>query len=382
MNPSQYSCSKTCLVLVSAIGLSLTACGEGLDLPACTATHRFSTAAVPASSIVFVAPIGTMAPVGGSPLPKAHTGFMLNSADVAVTSPGDLIITSIRETTYLVSPSRAGYVDYSFDFAVCDEVSGHFGHLKTLATAIQSQFTSPSCSQYDTVDETVRSCIRHGLSISVSAGAALGTTGTPPHSPALDIGMKDTRITDYVNPSRYPNPEHGTLSPWEWFTGAVQTELYALAGDGSTVITETPRGGTMSIDLAGTAKGRWTLQSAPADGNDAAASDFFVLAPNPYAAQTQAVISTRIAVLDVAALPKFTLQGSGRLNINPANITPDGLIYCYDTNLGTSTYSFLVQMTSASVLRAEKKTHAAGASVCNAAPGTWAFSGAAVDLIR
>jgi hypothetical protein len=198
----------------------------------------------------------------------------------------------------------------------------------------------------------------------------------------MDVGMRDTRLSDYVNPSRYGNPTSGALCPWDWFDSFAHADVNSRIGDGSTFTTETPKCGAMAIDLAGTAKGRWTLASAPADGTDPTASNFFVLAPDPYASQTRVVISTRATGLDVAALPKFTVAGSGRLNRSPDAITPDGLIYCYDANLGTSTYSFLVQMTSATTLKAEKKTHSAGASVCNGAPGTWAFTGAAVDLIR
>jgi hypothetical protein len=238
------------------------------------------------------------------------------------------------------------------------------------------------CEEYTTVDETVRSCEVYDLGLLVGTGTVMGTAGTFPHSPAMDVGMRDTRVNDYLYPPRYGNLQRGTLCPWDWFTDSVKSSLYALLGNGSVLITESPQCGTMSVDQAGTAKGRWTLESAPADGMDPTASDFFVLAPNPYKPQSQTVISTRATDLNTSSLPVYTLQVTGRLNIDPSRITADGLIYCYDTDLSTSIFSYLVQLVSADLLKVEKKTHGAGSSVCNGTPGSWAFSGTAVNLIR
>ncbi|MCO5113423.1 MAG: hypothetical protein M9899_04530 [Bdellovibrionaceae bacterium] len=358
---------------------------KGLDLDPCSSEHLFAHHAVPIPDIAFLAPIGTMSPHGGSPLPKRHTGYMLNKEDVPVIAPGDFIITEIRETTYVTSPTRPGHKDYSVSFAVCAEVSGHFGHISALETHILDQAKGGmKCDEYDTVDEHIRSC-KARVKIKVKAGDSLGLVGVAPHSPALDMGMIDTRTSDYVNPSRYAVGGGGSLCPWDWFEAPLKAELYPLIGDFSAFTTEAPECGSMAVDQAGTAKGRWTLQSAPANGKDPTASNFFVLAPNPYAGTTEVVISTRIAALDVATLPAFKLNSSGRVNIAPADIQNDGLIYCYNpiTNpINQSTFSFLVQMISASVLRAEKVEHAPGDSVCNNAPSTWSFTGNAVNLIR
>lgn len=92
----------------------------------------FKRLPVEVSKISYVAPIGVLAPVGGSPLPKQHTGFMLNEFGVPIFAPGDLTITQIRKVTYNVSPTRPGYIDYAIFFSVCDEVRGHFGHITNL----------------------------------------------------------------------------------------------------------------------------------------------------------------------------------------------------------------------------------------------------------
>ncbi|MEZ4366718.1 MAG: hypothetical protein R2939_10580 [Kofleriaceae bacterium] len=366
------------LLLVTSSGVP--ACGsDGLDVPACSEATLFRFTPVPLDTVAFVAPIGEMAPVGGSPLPKGHTGFALNAANVAVVSPGDLVITDIRETTYVVSPSRQGYSDYSVFYAVCDGVEGHFGHLASLAPEILAKASGAACQEYETVDETIRSCdVR--TNIAVAAGAALGTAGTPPHSPSLDVGMTDSSVQNFVNPGRYD--QKNAVCPWDHYESALRDSILDRVGDGITSITESPRCGAMAIDLDGTAQGRWTLKSAPADGGDPTAGDFFVLAPNPYAPESQVVISTRIGALDVATLPAFPVGGeSGRVNPAASAITADGLIYCYVSDPATAAYSFLVQL-GGDELRVEKRVHATGASPCAAAPETWTLSAAAVDLIR
>jgi hypothetical protein len=154
MNHSLFSAGLNLLPVIS-FALMCSACG---GLPPCTSGDLFTTPLVPLSAVSYVAPIGVMAPVGGSPLPKAHTGYMLNSANVAVTSPGKIVINNIREVTYTTSATRSGYTDYALFFNVCAEVGGHFGHLSSLAAEIKSQMTGATCSEYTTVDETVRMC--------------------------------------------------------------------------------------------------------------------------------------------------------------------------------------------------------------------------------
>jgi hypothetical protein len=374
---------KFSFVIFTKIVLIVSGCSKSSEpsLPACTVNDVFNTPVVPLASVNYAAPIGIMAPVGGSPLPKAHTGFLLNGSAITVTAPGDLHIKSIRKTTYLVSPTRPGYVDYSLFFNVCKEVSGHFGHISSLETDILAKINNLQCSQYSTVDETIESC-EQNVKFKISEGTIIGTSGTPPHSPALDVGMRDSRLSDYVNPARYGNQKTGALCPWDWYTEPTKSSIYNIIGDGANVTTETPACGTLNIDLAGTAKGRWTLQSAPANGSDPVAGDFFVLAPNVYSPESEVVISTRIAALNTSSLPEYTIQPSGRLNINPMNITSDGLIYCYDTNLANSTFSYILQMTSATVLRVELKSHSAGSSICNMPANSWSFTSSAMNLIR
>lgn len=368
------------LLILCLIGFG---CSKKEDLPKCTESLKFTQSAVPLTKVEFISPIGIMAPVGGSPLPKGHTGYMLNEEDVSVSSPGSIKIYNIRSTTYLSSPTRPGYTDYSIYYNVCKGLKGHFGHLSELTTSIQSKYNpAANCSEYSTVDEDILSC-EQNVKINLSAGDPIGKAGTQPHSPALDMGMLSSEVENYIAPSRYPDPGWGFICPSDWYTEPLKSEMNLLVGSFSgPSANENPKCGSMSIDVEDTAQGRWTLQSSPGNGNDPQDGDFFVLAPNPYAPESEVVISTRISELDTSSLPEFNVILSGRVNVPPTNIALNSEIFCYSTNLGTSTFSYFVRLSSSNILRVEKIEHAAGASPCSNSPGTWAFGVSAVDLIR
>jgi len=373
---------------------SVNACktsGGGSTSTKCSANSIFKRLPVEISKVAFVGPIGVLAPVGGSPLPKQHTGFMLTELGVPLVAPGDLTITQIRKVTYKMSPMRPGYIDYALFFSVCDEVRGHFGHVTNLNETLQPQSSAYQCSTYSTVDETVESCTAN-TKISVAAGTQLATNGTISESRAIDVGMSDDRLSDgYVNPERYRKTgSSGTMCPWDFFTDALKEQLYAKLGQSeSRLTTETPKCGSVAVDKAGTAAGRWTPKDSPGNGADAADGRFLVFAPDVYSPRSRIAFSTRISGITPTATwdgftdyPRFPLQESGRVNLVPASVTADGQIYCYVVTASSSTESFFVQMTTASELKVERLTHATAASPCNQSPSTWNFSSGAVSLIR
>ena len=373
------------VILVLCAQGSISGCAKEKIPNPCGRQHLFQILPVELSHIRYAAPIGILAPVGGSPLPKYHAGLMLNTLSSPVVAPVDLTVTQIRRVKYVTSPSRPGYEDYAIFFQVCDEVKGHFGHVTQVDASLVPPASQLECQTYSTVDETVESCSAN-TEIRVTQGTQMATSGSAAHSPAIDMGMSDSSVSDgFINPSRYGRvAEPGTLCPWDWYVESVKTSLYEKIGSQSQFTTESPKCGSVALDRDGTVAGRWTLKSAPADGRDSTAGDFVVFAPEPYAAESRIALSTRIVALapGVSNYPKFPRELSGRVNISPSSIGVDGLIYCYVEGLSTSTISFLVRMTSTQEMKAEKVPHSAGSSVCASDPSSWAFSGSAVDLIR
>lgn len=360
------------------------------DLSKCSNENIFKRLPVELSKISYVAPIGVLAPVGGSPLPKQHTGFMLNEYGVPIFAPGDLTIIQIRKVSYNVSPTRPGYIDYAIFFSVCDEVRGHFGHITNLNPMLQARASDYQCSSYSTVDETVESCTAN-VKIKVAEGTQIATSGTASHSPAVDIGMSDSRVTDgYLNAARYGKDNApGTICPWDFYIESVKTQIYSKIGLSATSLsTESPKCGTLAIDRFGTAAGRWTSKDNPGNGFDPADGKFLVLVADTYRPQTRIAYSTRLDGIasnlqfEPVNYPRFPVQESGRVNRQPTQITDDGNIYCYVVDLTTSTESFLVQLINKSELKVEKVMHQAGASSCSRAVNEWNFSSRAITLIR
>lgn len=366
---------------VTTPSASTTKCSEG---------SLFKRLPVDFSKISSVSPIGVFAPVGGSPLPKQHTGFMLNELGVPLIAPGDLTITEIRKVTYSVSPTRPGYVDYAIFFSVCDEVKGHFGHVTDLNLNLQPEASAFQCSKYSTVDETVESCTAY-TKIKVAEGTQIATSGNAAHSPAVDMGMTDLRISDgYINPGRYGKSQApGTLCPWDFYTETPKSQLYSKIGLSATnLTTETPKCGTLAIDKVGTAAGRWTPKGDPGNGMDPADGRFLVFALDTYKPQSRIAFSTRIkeivpsAQYEVVNYPRFPLQESGRLNLNPNRLKQDGQIYCYVVDSSASTETFLIQLISENEMKIEKFAHTSGQSPCNVSPSQWTFTSKAVSLVR
>lgn len=356
----------------------------------CSDDSLFKRLPMEFSKISSVSPIGVFAPVGGSPLPKQHTGFMLNELGVPIIAPGDLTITEIRKVTYSVSPTRPGYVDYALFFSVCDEVKGHFGHVTDLNSNLQPQASAFQCSKYSTVDETVESCTAY-TSIKVVEGTQMATSGNASHSPAVDMGMSDQRVSDgYINPERYGKSKApGTLCPWDFYTETPKAQLYSKIGLTATnLTTETPKCGTLSIDKAGTAAGRWTPKEDPGNGMDPADGRFLVFAVDTYKPQSRIAFSTRIKEIapsvqyQVVNYPRFPLQESGRINLAPTRLIPDGQIYCYADDVMTSSESFMIQLVSDNEMKVEKLSHISGQTPCNQSPTQWSFSSKAISLVR
>ena len=359
-------------------------------LSKCSNENIFKRSPVEVSKISYVAPIGVLAPVGGSPLPKQHTGFMLNEYGVPIFAPGDLTIIQIRKVTYNLSPTRPGYIDYAIFFSVCDEVRGHFGHITNLNPILQPLASDYQCSSYSTVDETVESC-NANVKIKVAEGTQIATSGTASHSPAVDIGMSDSRVTDgYLNPARYGKDNApGTICPWDFYIDSVKTQLYSKIGlSAKNLSTESPKCGTLAIDRFGTAAGRWTSKDNPGNGFDPADGKFLVLVADTYQPQSRIAFSTRLDGIasnlqfEPLNYPRFPVQESGRVNRQPTQITDDGNIYCYAVDLTNSTESFLVQLINKSELKVEKVLHQAGASPCSKAVNELNFSSRAITLIR
>jgi hypothetical protein len=221
--------------------------------------------------------------------------------------------------------------------------------------------------------------------VALTAGATIGTVGGP-SAGAFDWGLHDPRHTNFfVNPDRYAGSVRDAVCPYDPFIAPLKEQLYALIGDGlRTASGESPQCGSMSVDVAGTARGAWVLQSDPVMqmGDE---TNFAVLAAHPLFPQSKQAFSLGPAALFAtsgAGNDTYPLEASGRVNRRFGDVTEDGLLYCYVYDAPAAAWSYFVRLAAGPVLTLEKVTHAAGATPCGADPSTWSFSGAALVFIR
>ena len=347
----------------------------------CSGGLSFTVLPVPASAIMAATPIGNLGPPSHT-LPTDHIGMYLNGTGIMLSSPAPLKITEVRTNTYLSSPFRQGQTDYAITAAACAGHTVLFGHITTAVDKIQSQVGS-NCETYSTATETVKAC-RNNTNISLTAGETIGTVGGATAG-AFDFGVYQTSHSNgFINSSRFSRETNTAICPYDPFTSDLHAQIDALIGEpGRPSSGESPRCGTMNVDVAGTARGAWVLQSNPVNqsGDE---SPFLVLAPHPLFQQSGQTLSVGPASLSVNAngpSVKYPVNNSGRVNRAFKDVGADGQIYCYTFDPAASTYTYFIRLTG-NVLSVQKVTHAAGASPCNADPSAWSMDGSATNFIR
>ncbi len=291
-----------------------------------TQQHFFSVDPLETDAYFEIHPLGEMNPPGHT-FPTVHTYMILTEKTMprSVFSPGNFTITQIN----VVESLSLNQQDYSFDFSVCPEVTGYLDHLSGLTEVILDQLsTNPSCQQYTIGSEEFRFC-SHTVSIEVSAAELIGTVGIDSTMPsaALDFGLRDTRVSplSYINPSRLVNQDQlYVVCPYEYYEpGPAKQGLMAkLAVSRS----ETPRCGTVEMDVPGTAQGRWYLQGS----SDFSENDHLALAPSNTEPSTAGILSVGNSTVGTDAY-FFDFQESGQINRRFDDILPDTGIYCYDS---------------------------------------------------
>ncbi|MEK6700586.1 MAG: hypothetical protein AABZ10_16260, partial [Nitrospirota bacterium] len=338
--------------------------------PLCSGGPLFSVLPVSADAISRPSLLGEFNPPGHT-VPNDHTGIYVNTTGVQLVSPGNLHITGLVRSRFLVSPWRQGESDYTIDYAACATISGRFGHVTTLVDGLAAQLNGGSCSTYNTADEEIEYCT-FPVDIPVSAGDALGTVGGPTAG-AFDFGLyDDSRQNYYINPSRVHNRTLHAVCPYDYFEPLLKEYLLSRV-----VRTGEPRCGTMEIDVDGTAQGLWVLESDPVQqrGDE---SFFVSLALDTVLPLTKQVLSVGPASLG-PGLMKVGTQHTGRVNRAFSEVRPDNTIYCYTTGLPYPPYSYFVSLGNDGRLSIEK---VAGSSPCLNDPATWVFGVNRVMFIR
>jgi hypothetical protein len=351
-----------------------------------TKTALLTVTPIPLSFINGWVPLGQMAPSGHT-FPTDHQYLYINGG-VGVTTyrtptlvaPTDMYVTYIHAGT----TTPPGLSDYTIEFSVCTELYEQFGHVASIAPSLLAQAGAidQGCQTYSPSPGTdVTTCETKQLAIAVHAGDAIGTAGgDPPHSIALDFSFWDSRVpaNSFANSSRWPKTNDGfdsyhVVPASDYFAEPVKSQVTALLGtyDGSVHRTIAPTGGTIAVDIAGTAMGHWFNPTQPVNPE----TPHLAIAPDN-------VSPDRVGFSIGLSLPgwtlglqEFTPVNTGNVNRNPGQVTADGNIYCYES---PGNWILLLRMPSATTLQLEGRPGAAGC----AAAQPWTFTGASFTYSR
>ncbi len=352
-------------------------------LPVCSGTALFDSFPIDMSMIGGIDPLGHVQPTGHT-FPTDHI-YYYSSTSTAYTppvyAPADIHITQVSSSRYLnASPV---YTDYAMTFYPCQNVSGTFGHIRTLTATLTSLVNAypQSCFTYTTGSTPIERCNRD-THIVLRSGELIGYVNT---SGTLDFGATDNRVTpiDYVSPTRHLNYQRYTVCPVDYFTPGLRSTMEAKLGryDGGYRRVTPPICGTIDADVAGTAQGYWYKPGEPDSPEDPHLS---LIDNNVYAPQQTISVGNSLPNGGSTWVIFTPVSGAGFINRELSEVTADGNMYCYEDfydpvgqSIGlASAPVFILRLLSPSTLRFEKQ-----ASI-GCGPGPWSFTSNAVDFQR
>ncbi len=349
-------------------------------------TAIFTVSPIALSRIDGWIPLGQVGPPAHT-FPTDHQYVSFVNPDITklsepadVVAPGDITILRVRRVTY----SYDNHSDYSMDFSPCADLVGNFGHVTSLDATLATKLGAfdQQCGSYSpNPGLTVQTCDTKSLQVEVAAGIRLGTAGGIANIGSLDFTLQDRRVSsiNYANPARWQNnggfDQFHIVPASDYYPEPLKSQIAAKLGsyNGKVKRTAVPLGGTIALDVAGSAQGVWMNTSQP------------TFPEGPHLALVPDNLDPAIFVFSVglsqpsfqAGQYRFTPVSSGSYNRNPSQITSDGRIYCYDTNTGAA---LLIQLIDATTLRVEGRQ---GVTTCAVQPQPYTFgSGATFDYKR
>ena len=313
-------------------------------LPHCTTGSPLLTMSpIDLAQVTGVVPLGNLNPPGHT-FPTPHLYFYLkrtNPADpldfsfpsvsAPLYAPGNIRVHQVRRSEYSTGPLPADHwSDYSIDYGVCRELTGYFHHVTTLSAGFETlvgPIGSDACETYSTGGVTVTQC-RKNVSLDITSGFTLGTAGGTLRANALDVGMRDQRVSlGFISPAKYPDRVH-TVCAADYMEPVVKAAVESKLGNFSGTIQRTvpPVCGEVMYDVAGTASGDWFAVGASTDNED----PHLALVPdnvNPNLLTFS--VGTSVPSLGTGAFSFTPSLIPGSFVNQPFNLVTPGAVYCY-----------------------------------------------------
>ncbi|MES2300335.1 MAG: hypothetical protein V4582_25090 [Pseudomonadota bacterium] len=355
-----------------------------IGLPACPAGNAlFSVPPISLDLLQYWQPLGHMSPPAHV-FPADHQYLTLFAANAGsawpLLAPGNIRVYQVKAST------TGGITDYGVYFQPCGDVRARFGHVTSLSAALLAAAgpLDQNCSTYlPAPNAPTTGCDSRQFKFELKAGEAMGT------AKGLDFWLQDRRIAPlhFTNPARFVADSgydtFHTVGASDYFTPAVAAQIAPKVGgidprtySGSVFRTVAPQGGSIAVDVDGSAMGYWfnPAQAYPPESYHAA------LVPESLLPTSTQVFSIGLSQPNhgsEAIIGTFTPTTSGSVNRAFDTVTANGNIYCYQTSWHTGAV-FLLQLSSASALRLEYRE---GPTSC-AAQSPYAFTGAAFTYVR
>ena len=363
-------------VLDPAKAAGLKSCPQG--------TAIFTVPPIALGSMTGWVPLGNLNPPAHT-FPTDHQYIYLpfsgqtSLAEVEIVSPSDAMITRARRTSY--SNRNA---DYSIELSPCVEVHAELGHVTSITSSLLARLGAfdQGCTSYSPDPyTTVTACYTSLIAVPVTAGETLGTTGGMTGVFGLDFLLYDARVAPlkFAKPARWRTNSDGfdsfhVVAASDYFAEPAKSQIAAKVGsfDGRVRRTVAPTGGTIEVDVAGTAQGAWFNPTQPTNPESA---HLAIVPDNVDPTKLVISIGTSQPGLNSRA---FTLapSSSGVVNRAASQITPDGQTYCFDLGIGNVMF---VKMLDANTLRVE--TRVGNAITCTSLSG-FSFTNQAMDYVR
>jgi len=256
-----------------------------------------------------------------------------------VYAPADLILREVGES------DRNGRTEYEANLLICDEVSMGIAHMQSFSEELLQLMGEPvECETYDRGGGPITKCYRRG-ELHVPAGTLLGTAGHS-ENPYLDVGALDERHENQAVSPREPHYARlHAVSALDLFAPEIRSQYAGVVGRYGERRTALPIGGTIEVDVAGTAQGHWYAPGV------ASTDEFlhFALVPDFIDPDGTGAASLGASLVEGGGDIVFGYESSGLRNRRPSDITDDGQTYCFDNG----NRALLVEMPSVTQLRAQ-----------------------------
>lgn len=357
-------------------------------LVACNGTTVFSVAPATAGTYDYITPLGQTSSYNGNAghvFPVDHMYIYLKHTNpndfksptiaTAVYAPADITINRVTG----VDPSSGQIGEgWRVEFTPCNGVNALFDHLDSLNTTIKNAVASAtkgSCqSTTVTPGGTAFQSCQYNVNVTVKAGDQIGTSGgSGTTNEAFDFGVYDSRIKQlaFVD-SKYwtPNNLHAVCGLSYYPNGSVKTALYNSLRTTKINANGLKDCGTNMWDKADTIQGNWVLPGTPTgpipDNQNGLSISHDASDPS------KANIDWGGTIAQADRIDAMITSG-GTHNVDPALVTADGKVYCYDDLSQGAAYakSVYIQLANSNTLKIQYHAGVCPASSSLTSPTTY-----------